>query len=110
MSVAGDGVLTLGADESQRREKRRLSIAARQLGVQLTWRSASPGRLRFVLSDAGQPVPGSRPRRSAADRQVEQTVIDAVMTPEVAGVTDTRAVPADDGAAPARRGGRRRTT
>lgn len=101
------GVLTLGEDESQRTEKRRMSLAAKQLGVQLTWRSASPRQLRFVLNEPGQPVPGSRPRRTAADRQLEQTVIDAVMTPEVADVTDTTVLPTDTEAAPPR-GGRRR--
>jgi hypothetical protein len=104
------GVLTLGEEESQRTEKRRMSMAAKQLGVQLTWRSSSPGQLRFVVNEHGQPVPGSRTRRTAADRQVEQTVIDAVMTPEVAEVTDTTALPADDGAVSTSRGGRRRRT
>src|SRR6266508_4804368 len=69
------GVLTLGEDESQRTEKRRMTLAAKQLGLELTWRSSTPGQLRFVLSEEGQPAPGSRPRRSAADRQLEQTVI-----------------------------------
>jgi hypothetical protein len=104
------GILTLAEDESQRTEKRRMSMAAKQLGVQLTWRSSSPGQLRFVLSEAGQPAPGSRPRRSAADRWVKQTVIDAVMTPEVADVTNTTALPADDYSRAAPRGGRRRRT
>jgi hypothetical protein len=103
------GVLTLAEDERQRTEKRRMSIAAKQLGVQLTWRSSSPGQLRFVLAEAGQPAPGSRPRRrSPAEVAVEQTVIDAVMTPEVADVTDTTALPADDRSPAAPRGGRRR--
>jgi hypothetical protein len=103
------GVLTLGEEERQRTEKRRMSMAAKQLGLQLTWRSSSPGQLRFVLSEAGQPVPGSRPRRrSPAELAVEQTVIDAVMTPEVAEVTDTTALPADDRSPAAPRGGRRR--
>jgi hypothetical protein len=104
------GVLTLGEDESQRTEKRRMSMAAKQLGVQLTWRSSAAKQLRFVVNEHGQPVPGSRARRTAADRQVEQNVIDAVMTPEVADVTDTEALPADDGTAPVPQGGRRRRT
>ena len=57
------GMLTLEEGESQRAEKRRLSIAAKQQGYKLTWRKSGPGELRFVLGQDGQPMPGSRKRR-----------------------------------------------
>ncbi len=57
------GMLTLDEGESQRTEKRRLSIAAKQQGYKLQWRKAGPGELRFVLAEDGQPMPGSRKRR-----------------------------------------------
>ena len=57
------GMLTLDEGESQRTEKRRLSIAAKQQGYKLQWRKSSPGELRFVLAQGGQPMPGSRKRR-----------------------------------------------
>ncbi len=57
------GLLTLEDGESQRTEKRRLSIAAKQQGYKLTWRKAGAGELRFVLAQDGQPAPGSRTRR-----------------------------------------------
>ena len=61
------GLLTLDDGESQRTEKRRLSIAAKQQGYKLTWRKSSPGELRFVLAQDGQPAPGSRKRRERPD-------------------------------------------
>ena len=57
------GMLTLEEGESQRTEKRRLSIAAKQQGYKLQWRKSGPGELRFVLAQDGQPMPGSRKRR-----------------------------------------------
>ena len=57
------GMLTLEEGESQRSEKRRLSIAAKQQGYKLQWRKSQPGELRFVLAQDGQPMPGSRKRR-----------------------------------------------
>ena len=59
------GEVTLSGSESQRTEKRRLSLAAKQSGHQLTWRKAPKGQLRFVLSAPGEPAPGGRRRRSA---------------------------------------------
>ncbi len=59
------GMLTLEEGESQRAEKRRLSIAAKQQGYRLQWRKSQPGELRFVLAENGQPLPGSRTRRHA---------------------------------------------
>jgi hypothetical protein len=56
------GELTLHDDESKRTEKRRLSIAAKQVGMKVTWRKADDGVLRFVLSEPGGPVPGGRQR------------------------------------------------
>lgn len=60
------GLIDLLAGESQRTEKRRLSLAAKERGLQLTWRSSQPGQLRFVLAEEGQPAPGSRKRRERA--------------------------------------------
>jgi len=57
------GELTLDEGERQRTEKRRLSLAAKAQGYQLTWRTAPAGALRFVLSRPGEPRPGGRPRR-----------------------------------------------
>ncbi len=57
------GQLTLDEGESQRTEKRRLSVAARQQGYKLQWRKSGAGELRFVLAQDGQPMPGSRKRR-----------------------------------------------
>ncbi len=61
--VGGD--VTLSPNESQRTEKRRLSLAAKQRGLKLTWRKAPSGQLRFVLSAPGEPAPGGRRRRMA---------------------------------------------
>ena len=60
------GELVLSPDESQRTEKRRLSLAAKQRNLVLTWRKSSPGQLRFVLSAPGEQAPGGRRRREAA--------------------------------------------
>jgi hypothetical protein len=60
------GHIHLLPGESQRTEKRRLTMAAKQQGLTLTWRSSQPGELRFVLSEPGAPVPGSRKRREPA--------------------------------------------
>lgn len=57
------GELALGPDESQRTEKRRLSIAAKQRNLKLTWRKPREGGLRFVLSDEGSSPPDGRRRR-----------------------------------------------
>lgn len=59
------GEVLLNPGESQRTEKRRLSLAAKQRGYTLTWRKARQGGLKFVLSLPGQPVPGGRRRRKA---------------------------------------------
>ena len=59
------GEVALGEGESQRTEKRRLSVAAKQLGLQLTWRKGGDNTLRFVLSEPGGDLPGGRRRRSA---------------------------------------------
>ena len=60
------GTLSLSEDESQRTEKRRMSVAAKERGLKLVWRRASERQLRFVLAEEGQPTPGGRPRRSNA--------------------------------------------
>ena len=59
------GEVNLGADESQRTEKRRLSLAAKQRGYKLTWRKSGARQLRFVLSAPGSPAPGGRKRKEA---------------------------------------------
>src|SRR5215207_4512392 len=58
------GELVLEESESQRTEKRRLSLAAKAQGYALTWRRAPPGELRFVLYRPGEPRPGGRQRRA----------------------------------------------
>jgi len=60
--VGGD--IELGQGESRRTEKRRLSIAAKQSGMKLTWRKSRDGALRFVLAEQGKDAPGSRRRRA----------------------------------------------
>src|SRR3712207_3673813 len=77
------GIVTLGEDEKQRTEKRRLSLAGKQQGYALTWRKADPGQLRFVLAEEGQPAPGSRTRRPQAEQQMESTGGEGVMTAEM---------------------------
>ncbi len=57
------GHLALGPGESQRTEKRRLSIAAKQRNLKLTWRKPRDGGLRFVLSNPGATPPDGRRRR-----------------------------------------------
>ena len=104
------GVLRLDEDESQRTVKRRMSIAARDRGYELTWRKAPAGQLRFVLAEPGQPRPGGRPRRPRAERDAEQMAIAAVMTEDVAEVTETAAAPVEPEPVAAPRGrGRRRS-
>jgi len=58
------GELMLEEGERQRTEKRRLSLAAKARGYQLTWRTAPSGALRFVLARPGAARPGGRPRRA----------------------------------------------
>lgn len=57
------GELALGSGESQRTEKRRLSIAAKQRNLKLTWRKPRDGGLRFVLAEPGSTPPDGRRRR-----------------------------------------------
>ena len=59
------GEVTLMTDESQRTEKRRLSIAAKQRALKLTWRKSREGMLRFVLSTPGSVPPDGRRRRGS---------------------------------------------
>ena len=103
------GVLSLDEGESQRTVKRRMSIAAKERDYQLTWRKAPEGQLRFVLAAPGEAPPDGRRRRTPSDQQAEQVASDAVMTDDVAEVTDTRAAPGESEpvATPRRRGRRR---
>lgn len=57
------GEVALLPDESQRTEKRRLSIAAKQRDLKLTWRKPRQGVLRFVLTAPGAMAPDGRRRR-----------------------------------------------
>jgi hypothetical protein len=57
------GIIGIKEDESKRVEKRRLSVAAKELGYNLTWRKAEDNKLRFVLNKEGEPVPGGRKRK-----------------------------------------------
>ena len=103
------GVLTLGEGESQRTEKRRLSIAAKQQGYTLNWRRSEPGQLRFVLATEGQRAPGSRPRRPPADEQREALGEENAMTAELEAPAETMAtVETAPEPAPQPRNGRRR--
>ena len=103
------GVLTLDARESRRTEKRRLSVAAKERGYDLTWRKAPEGKLRFVLTAPGEAPPDGRRRRTPGDQQAEQVAIDAVMTDDVAEVTETTAAPVEPEPVAVPRGrGRRR--
>ena len=111
------GTVTLGADEQQRTEKRRLSLAAKAQGYNLTWRRSEPGQLRFVLAEPGQPAPGSRRRRTPAEQAVvaeDPAGISGTTTTPIGLQPTSEAVPADDGAdttaaAPAAPRRRRRT-
>ena len=57
------GEVALRDGESKRTEKRRLSIAAKQRDMKLTWRKSREGELRFVLSAPGTTPPDGRRRR-----------------------------------------------
>ena len=68
------GVIQLLEGERQRAEKRRFSLAAKQLGYALTWRKATePDTLRFVLAPQGEPMPDARKRRTPAAAPVATT-------------------------------------
>ncbi len=65
--VAGSGVggeLSQEEGESQRAAKRRMSLAAKERGYDLTWRRSHADALRFVLARPGEPRPGGRARRA----------------------------------------------
>lgn len=66
------GEVSLDDDESQRTEKRRLSLAAKERKYRLTWMKAGERRLRFVLASEGQPTPGGRRRRATETPTDEQ--------------------------------------
>ncbi len=53
------GLITLEEGERQRTEKRRMSVAAKDQGYTLVWRTAPERRLRFVLATPGEPIPAS---------------------------------------------------
>ncbi len=101
-------VLSLEEGEQQRTQKRRLSLAAKERGYRVIWRTAPPSQLRFVLARPGEPAPGGRRRRAAAERQAEQTTVRAVMTEDVANVTGTAAAEGEKNGPTARAARRRR--
>lgn len=94
-------VLSLEEGEQQRTQKRRLSLAAKERGYRLVWRTAPPGRLRFVLARPGEPAPGGR-------RRTERTTLQAVMAEGVANATGRATVEGESVGAPARAARRRR--
>lgn len=81
--------LTLSEGESQRTEKRRLSIAAKEWGYDLVWRKAPEGQLRFVLAEVGQRPPDARHRRQQEEQQGDQPAVDTVVAEDPAGVSGT---------------------
>ena len=98
--------MRLDEGETQRTVKRRMSIAAKERGYQLIWRKAPEGQLRFVLAAPGEASPDGRRRRTSGEQQTEQVAIDAIMTDDVAEVTETTAAPleSEPAATPRRRG------
>ena len=82
-------VLTLGEGESQRTEKRRLTVAAKERGYDLVWRRAPEGQLRFVLAEAGQRPPDARRRRSREERPGGHPAVDTVVAEDPAGISGT---------------------
>ena len=57
------GTVSLTEGEVQRTEKRRLSLAARQKSLKLTWRKSDAGELKFVIAPT-DPTPTNGRRRS----------------------------------------------
>jgi hypothetical protein len=55
-----EGTWELLEEETQRVEKRRFTVAAKQMGLATAWKTAPEGELRLVLAPIGEPLPGSR--------------------------------------------------
>lgn len=55
-----EGTWELLEGESPRVEKRRFTLAAKQLGLVTAWKTALERELRLVLAPEGEPLPGSR--------------------------------------------------
>lgn len=70
--VGGD--VTLEPGEDQRTQKRRLSLAAKELDLNLVWRKSDTGQLKFVIASAGEPIPGSRKARKAMTKGALESV------------------------------------
>lgn len=70
---AKGSIVTLGEGETQRTEKRRLSLAAKEKGLELTWRKAADGELKFVVAPIGETAPGSRKRTPKATAEPKAT-------------------------------------
>lgn len=69
-STGVGGVVALAPDENRRAEKRRLSVAAKELGHRLKWRKAADAdTLRFVLNGADDRQ-RARPRIVDTEREL----------------------------------------
>ena len=104
------GLMTLEEGETQRTVKRRMSVAAQRRGLDLIWRKAPEGQLRFVLAEPGQRPPDARTRRPPAEPPQEQPAVDPVAAedPAAAGGTTASSIGLEGPAQP--RGRRRRRT
>lgn len=71
-SVGAGGHLVLAQGENRRAEKRRMSLAAKERGYELTWRKAEDRSLRFVLARLGEIRPGG-PRKLRVSETAART-------------------------------------
>ena len=55
-----EGTWELLKGETPRAEKRRFTMAAKQLGLVTAWKKASGREIKLVLAPEGEPLPGSR--------------------------------------------------
>ena len=66
----GKGALIdLEEGDNVRSIKRRYSLAAKSLGLNLRWRTAPEGSLKFSLWMEGEPAPGGRARSGGSQRK-----------------------------------------
>jgi hypothetical protein len=56
-----EGTWELLEGETPRVEKRRFTLAAKQIGLTTAWKTSAEGEVRLVLAPEGEPLPGSRP-------------------------------------------------
>jgi hypothetical protein len=57
------GMADLDEGDNARTERRRLSLAAKQLGYNLAWRKSEPKTLKFVIWKDGEKRPGGRRKK-----------------------------------------------